>query len=80
MTKPFKGVTFSPSRFAIGAELWGVRAVEGRHAAYLVGRVARTTSAAVTFEDGTMRGSAESTPSFQTRQQAEEWLKARDAQ
>jgi hypothetical protein len=70
----------SPSRFAIGAELWGVRAQEGRHAVYLVGRVAKVTSAAVTFEDGTMRGSAESTPSFETRELADEWLKLHDRQ
>jgi hypothetical protein len=79
MSKPFKGITFSPSRFAIGEELWGVRAQDGQHAAYLVGKVARVTSAAVTFDDGTMRGNADSTPSFQTREQAEEWLKARHA-
>lgn len=79
MGNPSKSLTVSPSRFVIGEELWGVRAQAGQHAAYLVGKVARVTSAAVTFEDGTMRGTSDSSPSFQTRENAEQWLKARHA-
>jgi hypothetical protein len=79
MATPLKALTQSPSLFAIGDELWGVRAQDGQHAVYLVGKVARVTSAAVTFEDGTMRGTADSTPSFRSRDNAEEWLKARHA-
>lgn len=78
MQKASKSITFSPTRFAVGSELWGARQEGGRHVAYLVGRVARVTSAAVTFVDGTMRGAGDSTPSFQTREQAEEWLKEHD--
>ena len=75
MAKSSKSVTFSPTRFAVGSELWGARQQDGKYEAYLVGKVASVTSAAVTFENGTMRGAQDTSPSFQTREQAEEWLK-----